>query len=693
MKREIYRPMRIVHGNFGYQPGDPYEKKEKCVYDRIKELKDKGMGGIVTNVGSPDYLKDEDEWKLMRRKAEICQELGMRMWLYDEDAYPSGVAGTATLDKNPDFECRGLVMVSHVLAPGETYEQQLPHGHEKLVAAVCYQMAGSVPKDEELLTPYRRLNGESVFFENDTQTNLLCLVFYEKYLYEGTHAQNNVAFHRRYVDVSNPEAIAEFINNTYRPYTKVLGDFYARRIGDEEENAVIEAIFTDEPSYMGVYINHGIECPETVHPVDETIKLYPVVNWGKNTANRFASRYGYCLEDELTALFLGHGEHFCQVRHDFYQLMSDLYEQAFFAQLSDYCAQVGLNFSGHILLEDELSLHVLFEGNFFKLLRHMHIPGIDMLQSKPEIVWDFAFTPRLVRGIAELYGREHVLDEASAHAQGGKVTAEEMYVSLMLQLAFGADVFTFYYSDEDPDGSKHKIYDALNRAGEAIDGNRLSDTLLFYPIETMMRRRKPLYHGIENIHEEKIAEADDNGKEYVFACQDALMEAQYAMLNAQHSFTYIDTETAAHQQNGKWKNLVVTACDVTEEMTAVFAKLQKNGTQLIWYAQEGSTLFAEGFEKMPAGCKIAQNAEKLLALVRPQGAELEGADTEGIAFTQTDACALLVNRDTREKQLCWKGGFVSLTDAMSGEGVEAVRSDEGVSFMLPGSAALILQKK
>ena len=96
---------------------------------------------------------------------------------------------------------------------------------------------------------------------------------------------------------------------------------------------------------------------------------------------------------------------------------------------------------------------------------------------------------------------------------------------------------------------------------------------------------------------------------------------------------------------------------------------------------------------MPAGCKIAQNAEKLLALVRPQGAELEGADTEGIAFTQTDACALLVNRDTREKQLCWKGGFVSLTDAMSGEGVEAVRSDEGVSFMLPGSAALILQKK
>lgn len=45
--------------------------------------------------------------------------------------------------------------------------------------------------------------------------------------------------------------------------------------------------------------------------------------------NRFVNKYGYHLEDELTALFLGHGEHFCQVRQDYYQLMSDLCEQAF----------------------------------------------------------------------------------------------------------------------------------------------------------------------------------------------------------------------------------------------------------------------------------------------------------------------------------------------------------------------------
>lgn len=693
MKREIYRPLRIVHGGFGYKPEDSYEEKCRCIRARIEELKEKGLGGIVTNVADQDYLLDNDEWKLMQEKVKVCKELGMRMWLYDEKAYPSGAAGTLTLEKNPDYESRGLVMVSHVLKPGESCEQALPYGHEKLIAAVCYEMEGETPTDEELLYPAGRTAKEPVVFSNPSDKNMLCLAFYEKHLYEGTHAQNNVAFHRRYVDVSNPEAIAEFINNTYRPYTAAVGENYAKYIGDEEEDAVIEAIFTDEPSYMGVYINDGIECPTTVHPVDEKIVLYPLVNWGKNVANRFASQYAYRLEDELTALFLGHGEHFCQVRHDYYQLMSELYEQAFFAQLSDYCFQAGLQFSGHILLEDELPLHVMFEGNYFSLLRHMHVPGIDMLHSTPERVWSFAFTPKLVRSIAELYGRDHVMDEASAHAQGGKVTAEEMYVSLMLQLAFGADVFTFYYSDEDPDGMKKKIYDAMTRAGEAIDGKRLSDTLLFYPIETMMRRRKPMYHGIENGHAELIREQDDDGKAYIKACDNALMSAQYAMLNAQKSFTYIDAETAMRQPAGKWRSMIVSACDVTDEMVTVFKKLIENGTQVIWYAPEGSDIFEEAYAKMPGQTLRAANERELLSLIRPEGAVLAGENVEGIALAETKDCALIVNRDPVGKELCWKKNMRNLVDAWTGEAVAAEYTDGGYRFTLPGSAAYILRKE
>lgn len=695
MKRQIYRPLRIVHGYFEYKATDSYEDKYNCIRSRFIELKEKGYSGVVTNISFENYMKDPDEWKLLEDKVQICKELGLRMWLYDEDCYPSGAAGTQTLDKNEDYEARGLVMVAKILKPGEKVVQTLPYGHEKLISAVCYKMSGDIPTDEELLYPYARPFGERLEVCNDIDTNLLLLAFYQKHLYEGTHAHNNAYTPRRYVDISNPEVIEEFINNTYRPYTEAVGKYYGKGIGDEEEDAVIEAIFTDEPSYMGVYINKGIsgqQCPNPCHPVDEKIPLYPLVNWGKNVLNRFANKYGYHLEEELTALFLGHSEHFCQVRHDYYQLMSDLCEQAFFAQISDYCAQVGLNFSGHILLEDELPFHVMFEGNFFQLLRHMHIPGMDMLRSVPDGIWEYALTPLLVRSIAELYNRHYVMDEVSAHNHGGNVTYEEMYVSLMLQLAFGANVFTSYYSDEDPDGQIKRILDALNLATESIDGARVSDTLLLYPIETMMRRRKPQYHSFEDCYIPLIREQGDDGYKYMKSCEKAMLNAQFTMLDVQKSFTYIDIETAMHQKGHKWKNIIVPACDVIEELQMMLKHLANEGTQIIWYIPEGCEIFANEAKKLPIGTISITTPEELVQVVWKNGRILTGEHTEGIAMAENDSHVLLVNRDVMDKSLCWHGNCTNIIDAMDGVGIPVIKDEKGVHFVLRGSTALILKK-
>lgn len=696
MKRDIYRPLRITHGNFGYTAQDSYEEKCACVRARIEDLKAKGYGGIVTNVAFENYLEDADEWKLMQEKVKVCKELGLRLWLYDEDAYPSGAAGTHTLDANPDYEARACAMQRHILAPGESVSLAVPHGHEKLLASVSYTMAGEQPTEEELSAPAARCNVLPAIYTNNTDRNMLVLAFFSKRLYEGTHAQNNVAYRRRYIDVSNRDAMREFIRNTYERYTAAVGDSYAAFIGDESEDAVVEAIFTDEPSYQGVYINKGIACRAVVDEPDDTIPLYPIVNWGRDVANRFASVYGYRLEDELTALFLGHGEHFCRVRRDYYQLMSDLYEQAYFAQLSDYCAAVGLNFSGHILLEDDLQWHVMFEGNFFNLLRHMHTPGIDMLWSTPETLWEYALAPLLVRSIAELYGRGHVMDEVSAHSHGKNVPSpKQTYGALMLQLAFGADIFTSYYPDDTVVEEKKVIWDAITRAGEAMEGARLSDTLLLYPIETMMRHRKPYQNGIENDRGYGgFRELDDTSAGAIAACNAAMMGAQYAMLNAQKPFTYTDVGTIARRCPCGWKNFVIGACDVTDELALTAEKFAAAGCRIVWYCPAESAFLAGNVSRLPAGTVTASTPEELLAAIRPEGAQLTAAngDTCGIAFAETGRCALLVNRDEAVRELCWKGELAAVTDAATGEAVPTVTDAAGVHFTLGDTAALLLHK-
>ena len=102
----------------------------------------------------------------------------------------------------------------------------------------------------------------------------------------------------------------------------------------EKTPGQVEAFFTDEPSFMSCYINEGLN-PPTVHdPYDDLMPLYPVLSWGCNVENQFTSRYGYDLREELAALFFGSGKHAERVRFDFWRLMSDLYEQSFFAQIS-----------------------------------------------------------------------------------------------------------------------------------------------------------------------------------------------------------------------------------------------------------------------------------------------------------------------------------------------------------------------
>ena len=73
MKRDIYRTLRITHGNFGYDENNTYEEICACIRARIEDLKTKGYGGIVTNVRYENYMKDPDEWPLMQEKVKVAQ--------------------------------------------------------------------------------------------------------------------------------------------------------------------------------------------------------------------------------------------------------------------------------------------------------------------------------------------------------------------------------------------------------------------------------------------------------------------------------------------------------------------------------------------------------------------------------------------------------------------------------------------
>ena len=214
-------PFKIVHG-FDYPDDMPEEQIRQSISERLSSLRAKGFGGIVTNVAHRNYLKSERLWRVLGIVLEEAKAQDLRVWLYDEDGYPSGGAGGMTVDEDPDFEARAVVMLHAFIKPGESHTFEFPRGHEFALAAASYKVKGEDISRLDAERAYKRYDvygkTDDLTVRNDTDGLLFAAYFVKKHVYEGTHAEHNVCECRRYIDITNHDAVRAFIKNTYEKY-------------------------------------------------------------------------------------------------------------------------------------------------------------------------------------------------------------------------------------------------------------------------------------------------------------------------------------------------------------------------------------------------------------------------------------------------------------------------------------------
>ena len=208
----------------------------------------------------------------------------------------------------------------------------------------------------------------------------------------------------------NGEAIDLFIRLTHEEYKQRFGP---------ELGGTLWAMFTDEPPST---------CPA----------------WGVKVSARFRELKGYALEPYLPLLWYDGGPLTAKIRCDYFDVTSGLYEEAFFARCGEWCAANGIDFAGHLLLEENLVLNTRFMGDAFRQLRHLQIPGID---------WIFpgripSSTPKLAGSIAHCYGRERAMSETFALA-GWAADMQWMRWQMQWEYVHGINLLVphaFFYS-------------------------------------------------------------------------------------------------------------------------------------------------------------------------------------------------------------------------------------------------------
>ncbi len=429
------RPLQIVHGMDVFVGRDGAPGLEGI--DRtLRLLKDRGIGGIVTNVSFRGYMKDPAQWNILRHGITVARALGLVVWIYDEEGYPSGAAGGLVLEGHPALEARGLACVTIPTVGPAAVAVDPPDCFLRLVGASAFGGSSTIDLSANV-------DGAGRLRADLPAGSWTVQYFFEKPAYEGTHAQGNVHASRRYINVLEPDAVRRFIEVTH--------DAYERELGKDLGGA--QAFFTDEPSLMTSYIwplPPNIEGKVRIQDPLASKDRSPMVAWSRRFPEEFRRRKGYDLVPCLPDLFADRSPRSRVVREDYREVVGELFAETYFGLIGDWCEARGLQSSGHVLVEENVLWHAVFLGDLFTLIRRMSYPGIDMLDSDPRsiLATDGFMVPKQVSSAAHLAGRPFVMSETSDWFQrneGRAATPAEMRGTTNLQYLLGVTTITSYH--------------------------------------------------------------------------------------------------------------------------------------------------------------------------------------------------------------------------------------------------------
>jgi len=545
-----HRPLQIVHSWFAQNPDLDKE---------AARMRNCGLGGIVCNVHSTNYLRDETQWTKFVDSVKAARSAGLRIWIYDEDGYPSLGAGGVVLDGYPELESLALV-------------------HDK----------------------------------DSTEP------FSIRPAYEHTHASNNFAAARRYPNPLDAAATERFLDVTHEQYRTRLG----KELFDQVEAFFTDepSMMAVNIGQLPDEIRNNVKIAD---PLDPNVKPLPMVSWVADLPDRYREKYGEELLSQRKSLFAGDTPEDRRIRRQFWSLLGDLNTERFYGQIQDWCRNAGssvptpknsnvplrLASSGHTLHEENVLCHVPLDGNKLQVLARMDLPGLDELNSDPMVPFYGGWkTTAFPCSAAILTGRRLVMTELSDFAQ--KISGQKpvdlswMQAATTIEAVWGVTEFTLYYQIDDRGDVIHRQYcDFVGRINAVLrNAAPYRPVLLYYPIETLQEEYIPTGEPFS------LQTQSATARQAV----ESFERLGLLLTQTQIPFTLIDSEFLAKAElkgkelelaGSRYHTLILPDVELPKPVAETIDKLRKSGFRVLVDKKDAITI-PDAPKLEPANAKI-----------------------------------------------------------------------------------------
>ena len=411
---------------------------------QMEELAKAGYQGVYAHArpGMLTPYMSEEWWRALDKMVEVCRRTGMEFWIWDEDYFPSGLAGGRVVWEDPGLISRGLEFsIARVSGTGP-FEVDFDPGMLVRAFAVEQRSDGTLGDPLEI-TPFcgtRRQKWGNRYLLHRAYSPMIDLVGHPHwrdamddnrfaavwtpptagdYTLVAALVRSTAGVHP---DILRPEGIRRFIEMSHAEYLRR----YPAEFG-----AIIRASFTDEPSPGG--------------------SLYP---WTARFPDEFRADHGYDLLEHLPHLALEIDARSPAVRHHYRLTQHRLQRAHYVEQISDWCHEHGILSAGHLTRTEWLSLVSVWWPNELRCYQPMDVPTCDPLGAS--VAWPDAAAYhtglKVASSAAHLFGRSQAGSDCLA-VLGDEASLRDLKYQLDYQMVMGINHFTVHgvsYSIDGP---------------------------------------------------------------------------------------------------------------------------------------------------------------------------------------------------------------------------------------------------
>ncbi|MBN2611791.1 MAG: hypothetical protein JXB00_09580 [Bacteroidales bacterium] len=455
------------------------------------------------NMGHP-YLS-EGWFNLVKRTVELAKERNMRVWIVDEGKYPSGFAGGKFTTDAPELRMKALVVAEKIkLSEGDTLLRTLSEGIHSAIAVNMNDSSSQILDVSSGILQWEAPEGQwdVTLIKHDFRSS-------------PTRAVNNPTRGKdpsnSLLDYLDPAATKKFLEFTHEEHKKYVG---------EEFGTTVLGFRGDEPDYS----IRGIPWTNRIFEIFKEQKGYDIEPY-------VASFFAPVLTDEQK-----------RMKADYWDVWSGLFGEYFFKQQADWCAAHNMEYLVHLNSEDKMMRLVHGEGDFFKCMRDVQMPGVDAIWNQiwPDKVSDF---PKYASSAAHIFGKPRAFTESFA-AYHVQPNVQEAKWVLDHQLVRGINMVEVMFIPASTNGQ-------LGLNGWTASEEFASVARYIHRASYLLSQGRPaaqiaVYHPSMSLwleHEES---------------NNHVLKLMQQLLGQQHDFDFIDEYTLTEllvKENGAFKNL------------------------------------------------------------------------------------------------------------------------------------------